>query len=80
VLVYNDGNIGRVKVLEEIGLQPGVNTVRQLQRIDRNRVAKADKAVLEMSKEARTRKRNARRRLEESQENPDDPEYEAGRH
>jgi hypothetical protein len=78
VVVFNDGNMGRVKILEALGMKPGFNTLKQLRAFDSVRVAKADQVALEMTKSARTARRNAKRRLEESHEDPDNPEYEAG--
>lgn len=76
ILAFNDGNIGRVKVLEDMGVSPGVNTTKSLHAMDLERIRKADAAVEFFSREARTKRRNQKRKLEE--EDPDNPDYLAG--
>ena len=75
VLSFNVGNIGRARVLQHLNISPGYNTLKSLRQMDMKRVKKADLAQLEMSQEARKKKRNLKRKLEEA----DDPDYGAGK-
>ncbi|KAJ8878168.1 hypothetical protein PR048_022635 [Dryococelus australis] len=43
VLTFNDGNIGRIRVLKQLNINivPGIHTVQGLQLVDKTRIAKA---------------------------------------
>lgn len=77
VISFNVGNIGRAKVLQNLGIAPGYNTLTFLRELDDIRVAKADQAVELMSKAARQKKRNLKRRREDEEAN--NPDYGAGK-
>lgn len=51
VICYNEGNKGRLKVLEDLGVKVGTNCRRIFSDIDRERVIKADNACGEVAKE-----------------------------
>ncbi|XP_054279210.1 uncharacterized protein LOC128997596 [Macrosteles quadrilineatus] len=71
VISFNDGNVGRLRVLEEIGVQNlGKNTISVLQKFDADRIRKADRAAELMTKEARIKRR--RQLLEEEEGHGDD--------
>ena len=53
ILSFNNGNIGRAKVLQHLGRYPGCNPMRQLRAMDQERVKKCDIALEELNKEAR---------------------------
>ena len=59
VITWNDGNIGRVKVLRALGMKSGENTMHALQSLDKLRIQKAEAAALQMTKEARKKRRMA---------------------
>ena len=74
ILSFNNGNIGRAKVLQHLGIYPGCNTVQQLQAMDQERVKKADVAIEDLKKEATKKIRNLKRKREDTE----DTEYVAG--
>ena len=74
ILSFNNGNIGRARVLQHLGIDPGCNTLRQLRAMDQERVKKCDIALEELNKEARQKNRNLKRKGESLEE----PEYVAG--
>ncbi|KAG8293216.1 hypothetical protein J6590_023375 [Homalodisca vitripennis] len=58
VLTFNEGNIGRIKVLKELGIKDcGKYTVSTLKSLDEVRMRKADLKAESMTKEARIKKR-----------------------
>lgn len=58
VIVSNDGNVGRIKVLQELGLSDvGKNTITALQKFDVVRLRQAELAAEAMTKESRVKKR-----------------------
>lgn len=58
VLTFNDGNKGRLRTLQQLGVRDlGKFTVRALLRLDLERLRKAEKAAEDMSKDARVKKR-----------------------
>lgn len=79
VLTFNEGNSGRVKVLELLGVDSGTNMKNAFHTIDSLRVKKADMDLNTSCKEARKLKRS-HKRARDDEDNPDDPEYEAGSH
>lgn len=83
VLSFNDGNISRCKVFEELGLKPGKNLVNAMWRLDKDRVKKADKAAQDLEKKIRQNRTMLKRKLEdmyEESEDPDNPSYASGCH
>lgn len=50
VLSFNDSYVSKIKVLEELGLEPGKNMVLALKRLDEVRIRKAEKAVIDLEK------------------------------
>jgi hypothetical protein len=62
VLSFNMGNLWRAKVLHQLGIQIGYNTLIQLQANDTSRIKKAARVMDNMSKEARKRRREKKRR------------------
>lgn len=61
LITFNDGNIGRLRVLKCLGLEDvGEHTVAALKYADHIRITKADRAALEMTKEARIKRRRKR--------------------
>jgi hypothetical protein len=77
VLLFNEGNAGKVKVLKKLGIEPGANMVKCCAEIDNIRVRKADDVSEFISKKARQQARNVKRAREDA-DDPDDPEYETG--
>lgn len=70
VLTFNTGNVGRITVLENLGVKIGKNTATILQQLDQARVSKAKIAMENMTKQARSRRRRAR--LEEEADEDED--------
>lgn len=61
IITFNDGNIGRIKLLKELGFTDyGVNTINALKSADEERVRKADRAAMDATKEARVARRRKR--------------------
>jgi hypothetical protein len=81
-LCFNKGNIGKIEVLQLMGIEPGRNTVRGLFEIDRNRIKEADIAAQAATKQARQGRRTLKKRCEDAQDaqEVDDPSYGAGMH
>ncbi|KAJ4430781.1 hypothetical protein ANN_19372 [Periplaneta americana] len=67
VICFNDGSVSRLNVLESLGIEVGSNTKTALYTIDKKRFEDGEKFALQMTKEARTRKRNAKRRREDQE-------------
>lgn len=58
VISFNDGNVGRIKVLEELGVKDlGQYTIAALKTFDDTRMKQADRAAEDMTKEARIKKK-----------------------
>lgn len=76
VISFNDGHMGRLKVMARLGIAPGINTIRGLQLLDNVRVRKAQYAAEFNTKKARAARR--RKLLGEEEELEDDPDYSAG--
>lgn len=62
VLRLNEGSMSRVKVVQELGVDPGKNMVSALRKIDTVRVAKAQKDAEFITNEARVKRRQEKRR------------------
>lgn len=83
VLSFNDSYVSKIKVLEELGLEPGKNMVLALKRLDEVRIRKAEKAVIDLEKKIRQKRTLSKRKLEDlyqEDEDPDNPSYSAGGH
>lgn len=78
VLLYNDENIGKLKVLEELGFIPGYNSTKQLTEIDDKRIKKAEASITTFALQSRKKKRNRKRKRDATANDPDDPDYGAG--
>lgn len=79
VITYNAGNIGRIKVLEQLGINPGVNTLQAFHRMDKLRISKAQRAAEQMTAEARgRRKRKLLSSQGEQEEDSDNADYGPG--
>lgn len=75
VISFNDGNISRLKVLKELGIEDcGKNTINALKSLDVERLRTSDRVALEASKEARL----AKKRANVLQEPADPLEYDPG--
>jgi len=59
VLVFNDGQGSRVRVLEGLGITAGKYLVRRINAQNKRRIQHADVALQQSSKEARTARRKA---------------------
>lgn len=71
-VVFNDGNVGRLRILQEFGVADlGRHTITALQRFDKVRLRQAELAAEAMTKVNRIKKR--RQLLGEEVE--DDPQY-----
>lgn len=72
VIAFNNGNKGRIKVLNELGVKIGNIILNTFRNIDRTRVQKADYLALPEPKERRKRFRMIKKNLldtEKEQEN-----------
>lgn len=76
VLTFNDGNMGRIRVLMYLNIVPGIHTVKGLQLLDKLRIAKGQRAAEFSTKEARSNRR--KRLLEKEEDKEEDPDYSAG--
>lgn len=76
-LTFNEGAFARAIVLKELSIDPGKNTVSALRKIDELRMKKAEREAEMMTKEARTHRRNEKRKMEEN-ENESEVLYCAG--
>lgn len=77
VICFNDGVSSRTKVLKALKINPGSNTCNALRKIDRIRICEAEILVHKASKEARTIKRQNKRKQDAFEESIQD-EYSAG--
>lgn len=75
VLSFNLGNIGRAKVLQQLGIDPGFYTMRHIETLDAIRLKDAERQAEEMTKEARKKRRSEKRKREDQE----DPAYGAGK-
>ncbi|GFX39298.1 tigger transposable element-derived protein 1 [Trichonephila clavipes] len=62
VICFNEGAYARTEVLKALKINPGVNTCEGLRKIDYVRICEAEMAVQKASKEARTTKRQIKRK------------------
>ena len=74
MITFNEGSMGRAKVLHEMGITPGCNAISGFLQSDNLRIKKGEKAILEITKEAR-QKRRARKRKKEEEEAGDNASY-----
>lgn len=81
VTSFNDGHIGKCKVMKELGLKPGKNYVSGMKLLDRRRIRKAEKASQELKNKIRKHQHILKRRLEHQleEEETDEPSYDIGR-
>ena len=71
-LVFNCGNISRLRVLERLGFSSGAYTLKILKTIDDNRIAASENSSSIMEKEARQRNQVKRKAVQEAEQ---DDEY-----
>ncbi|KAJ4446444.1 hypothetical protein ANN_13140 [Periplaneta americana] len=69
ILVYNDGNVGRIRTLQELGFEPGAFTINILQGIDSRRIDSANTALqkIQEARQRRSLKRKEAQDLKEEQ-------------
>lgn len=67
IICFNDGCYKRIHVMKAMDIEPGENMKIALRALDLNRVAKADRALEEMSKEARVKRRGLKRKQEDKE-------------
>lgn len=80
VVCYNEGALGKVRVLEELIGRCGANCVVGLKQQDQRRVYQAEIAMKDIEKRALQARENVKRRLLENKEDSDDPDYGYGAH
>lgn len=81
VASFNQGNITKCKVLEQLGLSIGSRTANAMLQIDLERLRQAEIRVRNLHQKIRQARRNAKRKLEsEMEEDIDNPSYGAGMH
>lgn len=80
IATYNQGNSVKCEVLKALGFPAGVNTVRALRNIDRERIRGAERRERHMEYDGTTvqKRRQKRKLLEDEEEDPDNPSYSAG--
>lgn len=76
-MTYNEGNQARIKLLQRLGLKPGVNCLKTLKESDILRVKKAERSCSEEVKKARQHSRMLKKRKRDV-EKQEEPEYDAG--
>ena len=76
VISFNEGELAKIQVLEQLGMSVGTNTKFILKGIDQLRITKSE---IELNNLTQMRKQSAKRKLE-MEDDPDDPEYGAGIH
>ncbi|GFX75896.1 uncharacterized protein TNCV_2238681 [Trichonephila clavipes] len=76
-ICFNEGAYARTEVLKALKINPGVNTCEGLRKIDYVRICKAEMAVQKASIEARTTKRQIKRKQDALEQSMQD-EYSAG--
>lgn len=69
--------MGRAKVLKELGIVACRNAISGVLKEDEERIIKAEKAILQLTKEAR-QKRKAQKRKKEDKETGDTSCYDPG--
>lgn len=67
VITFNDGAMGRAKVLKDMGIVPGFNAIVGFMKADGDRIKKAERAVLQLTKEARQKRRAIKRKSEDGE-------------
>ncbi|KAJ8876629.1 hypothetical protein PR048_021074 [Dryococelus australis] len=78
VISFNEGNFGRVKVIEELDISTGPNAVKTFKFLDKVRIQKLQRAAELSTKKARVHKRT--RLLKENEEMELVPAYGRGCH
>lgn len=73
---FNHGYLGRLRVFTEFnGSNAGIISSISFKMLDNKRVTKANWIISELAKTRRTKNWNTKRKLDESEENPDNPKY-----
>lgn len=77
---FNDGNIGKCKVMQQIGIRPGANFVKIMKMLDERRIKAAEKTNEELAKKIRQRASITKRKIEDDYEEAEghDPSYASG--
>ncbi|GFX35675.1 uncharacterized protein TNCV_744681 [Trichonephila clavipes] len=78
VICFNEGAYARTEILKALKINPGINTCEGLRKIDYVRICEAEMAVQKASKEARTTKRQIKRKQDALEHSMQD-EYSAGK-
>ncbi|GFW18388.1 uncharacterized protein TNCV_1184161 [Trichonephila clavipes] len=78
VICFIEGAYARTEVLKALKINPGVNTCEGLRKIDYVRICEAEMAVQKASKEARTTKRQIKRKQDALEQSMQD-EYSSGK-
>ncbi|GFT30583.1 uncharacterized protein TNCV_711331 [Trichonephila clavipes] len=78
VICFNEGAYTRTEVLKALKINPGVNTCEGFSKTDYVRICEAEMAVQKASKEARTTKRQIKRKQDALEQSMQD-EYSAGK-
>ena len=76
-LVFNSGNIGRIKVLQGLGIEVGAFTLKILKSIDDKRINRSNSAMDNFQQKARQARQLKRKAVEEIEE---DENYGYGQH
>lgn len=75
VSAFNCGNISKCMVLDKLGICVGKYTVLSMRKMDDHRIKASIRNSSEMKKIARQKKRQLKRKLEDAEEDPDQPSY-----
>lgn len=78
LITFNEGQLGKVRVLQSLCGKAGANTVVGLKNQDKLRLRYAEQAMMELEKNASQSRRSIKRRLEEKEEAEEDAVYSAG--
>lgn len=76
---FNIGNRVKCRILTGLGIKPGINCIRAMEKKDNTRVKEAEKAIEEVHKKYRQQQNLAKRQLKDrEEEDPENPSYGAG--
>lgn len=68
IVVFNNGNKGRAKIIQHLGLDPGVFGKKIFDDIDNQRIVAAEASMKKLCQEARQEKRVKRKQTEDEEE------------
>lgn len=78
---FNIGNLVKCRILTGLGINPGINCIRAMEKKENTRIQEAEKVIEEVHKKCRQQQNLAKRQLEdreEEEEDPENPSYGAG--